>query len=707
MGGDELAREKMLKQKRERKIIAFTGTAALLAIVVNFAISAFNSYKEKRRKKDLPGSCVRINLSAAEIRKLADRIIAKSKEVHDTVASVSVDKVTYQDVISLAELEAKHFPLVQSCIFPRLVSTTEDVRKASAEAEQRIDIHVSMCSKREDVYRVVKAFASRGKWISAEFQCYIHCLVRDFEQNGLSLTLAKREEAQRLRAQMDEQSLQYIRNLNDDCNSLNFSEAELDGLPSEFLQSLDRAENGKFKVHLRSNHVSPLLELCKVGKTRKKVALAYGQRCKEVNMPLLENLVQLRHKYARLLGYENFADYAASSRMAKTSSKVFEFLENISTSLSDLAAKELAILKDQKKKDEGDSPFGIEDLLYYVKRIEEQKFNLDFGALKQYFPLNLVLHGIFKILQNLLGLRFDETSGAEVWHHDVCVFSVSDSSSGELLGYAYLDLYSREGKYGLTCVVPLQNGLLLSGGARQVPVVLLISNFHKEVGDHPALLRYSEVVNLFHEFGHVVHHLCNQATLGRFSGLRVDPDFVEIPSQLFENWCYESSILKLISGFHQDITRPIKDDICMSLQRWRHSFSALKLRQEILYCLFDQIIHSADNVDFLELFKYLHPKIMLGLPVLEGTNPASCFPHSAIGYEASCYSRIWSKVFAADIFVSKFSDALLNQYVGLQFRNKVLAPGGAKDPVESLSDFLGREPSIQAFVDSITLSSSL
>ncbi|GAB2280577.1 hypothetical protein Dimus_015204 [Dionaea muscipula] len=697
----------MSKHKGQRNLIAVTGAVAILAVAVKFAISAVISHRQKHSKKrDFPGSDVRVNLSASEIRKLADSIVAESKQVHDAVASVPVDKVKYQDIIALADLEARHFPLVQSCIFQRLVSISEDVRKASVEAELQIDMHVALCSKREDVYRVVKAFASRGEWLSAESKSYIQCLVRDFERNGLSLTLARREEVQRLRAQMDELTAQYMKNLNDDCTFLLFVETDLDGLPSEFLQNLDRADNGSFKVQLRSNIVSPILEHCKVGATRRKLALEYGKRCKDVNMPVLENLVQLRHKFARLLGYKNYADYAVDFRMAKTSSKVFEFLEDISASLSDLAARELSILKDLKNQEEGDHPFGVEDLLYYVKRVEEKEFDLDFTSLKQYFPLSLVLHGIFKIVQDILGLRFDEIPDALVWHHDVQMFSVSDSSSSEVLGYAYFDLYSREGKYGHSCVVPLQNSSLLSSGARQVPVILLISNFHKEVGDQPGLLRFSEVVNLFHEIGHVVHHLCNRAPFARFSGLRVDPDFVEIPSQVFESWCYESSILKLISGFHQDITRTIRDDICMSLKRWKHSFSALKLRQEILYCLFDQIIHSDDNVDFVELFKYLHPKIMLGLPILEGTNPASCFPHSVIGLEAACYSCIWSKVFAADIFASKFRDGLLNQYVGSQFRSKVLAPGGAKSPIESLSDFLGREPSIQAFVDNIVSSSS-
>ncbi|XP_024041357.1 probable thimet oligopeptidase isoform X2 [Citrus clementina] len=634
--------EKMSKQKRERNVLAFTGATALAVIAVNFAITAF---KRRHKKKDLQGSIVRVNLSASEILKLADKIVSKSKEVHDAVASVPLDKVTFMNVISpLAELEAQQFPLVQSCVFPKLVCTSDDVRKASAEAERKIDAHMLSCSNREDVYRVVKAVAAKGEWVSPEAKRYIQSLVRDFEGSGLNLTISKREEVQRLRDQIDELSLQYVRNLNDDKTFLLFSEADLLGLPPEFLKSLDKAENGIFKVTLKSHHVAAVLELCKVGRTRRLVAVAYGKRCGGINLSVLESLVELRHKFGRLLGYSNYADYALDLRMAKSSSKVFEFLEEISASLTDLASRELMMLKDLKRKEEGELPFGIEDLLYYIRRVEELQFDLDFGAVKQYFPVNLVLSGIFKVFQDLFGLRFEEVLDAVVWHSDVRVFSVFDLSSNDLLGYFYLDIYKREGKYVHTCVVALQNGALSSTGARQIPVALLISQIQKDIVGHPSLLRFSEVVNFFHEFGHVVQQICNRASFARFSGLRVDPDFVEIPAQLLENWCYESFSLKLISGFHQDITTPIKDEICKLLKRRRYAFSALKLKQEILYCIFDQIIHSADNVDIVELFKHLHPKVMLGLPMLEGTNPASCFPRSAIGFESACYSRIWSEV---------------------------------------------------------------
>ncbi|KAL1336485.1 hypothetical protein HN51_030841 [Arachis hypogaea] len=704
MAESEANREKMdqqMKKKGHRRLIAFTGAAAVVAIAANLALTFIKYHKDKKSsKKYLAGLYVRVNLTASEILKLADQIIAKSNKVHDSVAAVPLDKVTYSNVISpLAELQAQQFPLIQSCVFPKMVSTREDVRKASAEAEQRIDAHIDMCSKREDVYIVVKAFATKGEWINAEAKSFVQILVRDFERNGLNLTASKREELLRLRAQIDELSFRYIQNLNDDSKFLPFNEAELAGLPQEFLKCLDKSEDGKLKIYLRSHHVAAVLEFCKVGTTRRMVSRAYGNRCGEANLSILENLVQQRHKYARLLGYSNYAEYAVDVRMAKTPMKVFEFLEDLSTSLTELAMKELDTLKNLKKREEGEFPFGIEDLLYYVKRVEDQNYDLDFGELNQYLPISLVLSGIFKILQDLFGLRFEEIAGADVWHSDVRVFSVLDLGSSEILGYCYFDLFSREGKYGHTCVMALQNSALTLSGEQQIPVALLISQIQKDGNSCPGLLRFSEVVGLFHEFGHVIQQICNRSSFARFSGLRVDPDFVEIPAQLLENWCYETSCLKLISGFHQDITKPIKDDTCESIKRWRASFSALKLKQEILYCLFDQIMHSADNIDIRELFKHLHPKVMLGLPALEGTNPASCFPSSVIGYEAACYSRVWSEVFAADIFASKFCNDVVNQHAGMQFRKKVLAPGGAKDSIEVLSDFLGREPSIRAYIE--------
>ncbi|XP_013591839.1 PREDICTED: probable thimet oligopeptidase [Brassica oleracea var. oleracea] len=689
---------------KKLKLVTFTGAAGLLGLAVSFAIFAFNSHKQKSKKKGLPGcDSVCVNLSAKEILDLADQIISNSTRVHDAVASVPLNKLSYENVVlPLAELEARLLPLIQCCVVPKMLSPQDNVRKASAEAELKIDAHLLSCRKREDVYRVIRIYAAKGESIAPDAKCYLQCLVRDFEDNGLNLTTTKREEVERLKDEIDELSLRYVQNLNEDSSCLFFTEAELAGLPVEFLQSLDKTQSKEFKLTLESSHVAAILELCKIAKTRKTVAMAYGKRCGDANIPVLQKLVQSRHRLARLLGYAHFADYALDHRMSKTSTTVIRFLEDISSSLTDLAIREFSILKDLKRKEEGELPFGVEDLLYYIKRVEELQFDLDFGDIRQYFPVSLVLSGIFKICQDLFGIKIEEVTETDVWYYDVQAFAVFDSGSGKLLGYFYLDMFTREGKFSHSCVVSLQNNALFSNGACQIPVALLIAQFSKDGGGEAMPLGFSEVVNLFHEFGHVVQHICNRASFARFSGLRVDPDFREIPSQLLENWCYESFTLKLVSGYRQDITKPLVDEVCKTLKRWRYSFSALKSLQEILYCLFDQKIYSEDDVDFSQLIRSLHPKVMLGLPVVEGTNPASCFPRAVIGSEATCYSRLWSEVFAADIFASQFGDGHPNLYMGLQFRDKVLAQGGGKEAMELLTSFLGREPSTQAYIESRT-----
>ncbi|PKA49920.1 thimet oligopeptidase [Apostasia shenzhenica] len=697
----------MAKVNKVRRIVAFSGAAALTAVVVNFVISIILDQSKKWKKRDLPGCCVRVNLSASEIQKLTDSIIYKSNEIYDLVASIPLEEAIYANVIApLVDLEEYQYPLIQCCLFHKMVATSDDVRKASADAERRLDSHFQMCRKREDVYCVIKAFVRRGEWLGPEAKRYVQYLVKDYERNGANLSSSKRKEMESLKFQMEKLSLEYIQNLAKNDNFLSFSEKDLTGMPPQFIKSLDKTESGDLKVFLKSYQVLPILEYCKVGATRKFVATSYGQKCGQENLIILEKLVQLRHKFATLLGYSNYADFVAEPRMAKTSTKVFEFLEEVSNKLSHLAARELSFLRKLKVEEEGDTSFGMEDIPYYIRRAKELLFNLDLSEVREYFPLNLVLSGIFKIFQDLFGLSFVEVKDVEVWHETVLLYSIRDSSSNELLGYVYVDLLSRDGKFGHTCVLSLQNGCSSTKVARKIPVTLLIFNCTKQIDDAPVMMRFTDVIGLFHEFCHVVHHICNRASFSRFSGLGLEADFVEIPAQLLENWCYESISIEMMSGHYEDITKSVTMEMCKLLKKKRDLFSGLKLKQEIFLCLIDQIIHSSDSIDILELWNHLHPKVMVGLPLLDGTKPGSYLPRAAIGYDATCYSQLWSEVYAADIFASKFQDDLLNQHSGLQFRNKILAPGGSRDPYDILSEYLGREPSTRGFID-IKTSNSL
>ncbi|KAF3337265.1 putative thimet oligopeptidase [Carex littledalei] len=697
----------MPKEKKERRILVFTGAAALVAVGLNLLLSAINTRWKISKKKGLPGSSVLVDLSASEISKLADCIIAKSKETYDRVASIPLEKVCYDNVVSpLTDLDAQQFPLIQSCVFQWMVSASVEVRNASLEAEKRLDAHFLLSRKREDVYRVIKALLDKGGRIKPAAKRYIQNMVKEMERHGTRLSPSKRIEMERIKSQLDELSLRYIENLSSGPKYQLLSEQELAGMPHEFIKDLENID-GKRKILLTNYHVTPILEHCKVGSTRKLIATAYGQRGGKENLHILKKMVQLRIKFAQLLGYPNYADFATELRMARSSAKVFQFLEEVSSNLTELAERELNLLKDLKRKEEGDVPFGMQDLPYYMKRAEEEHlaFDFDFGEVKRYFPVNIVLSGILKIYQDLFGLRFEQITDAEVWHDTVQLFSVHDCSASELLGYFYLDIFSREGKYAHTCVVPLQNGCSTSDGTRLVAVALLLSQCPNEKDGNTALLRFTEVVTLFHEFSHVVHHICNFATFSKFSGLRSDGDFVEVPGLLLENWCYESISLKMLSGFHQDITKSITSEMCKSLKIRRDMFSGLKIKQEILLCLLDQTVHSREDVDIIELVNDMHPKVMMGIPLLEDTNPASCFPRLAVGYESVCYSYIWSQVLAANIFASKFEDDLLNHHAGLQFRKKVLAPGSTKDTLEIISEYLGWEPSIKPFIESKSRSS--
>ncbi|XP_078433640.1 zincin-like metalloproteases family protein isoform X2 [Wolffia australiana] len=655
---------------------------------------------------DLRGLNIQIYLSASQIHKQVDKIILRSTETYDLIASIPIDKVTFSSAISpLASLEADLFPLVQSCIFLRMVSTCDDIRQASADAERMLDSHFLTCRKREDVYRVISAYRDRREEVAPEVQRFIDCLIKDFERNGVALNSDKRKEFDNLRSKIDDLSLLFIKNLTLDDSFLQFGESELRGLPPQFIKSLDVVENGKLKITLRSHHISPILEHCKVGSTRKCVAVAHGTRCGKANTAILEKLVRLRKKMAQLLGYSCFADYIVEPRMARTSTRVLEFLEDISCHLTEMAMRELNVLKDLKKNEEGDFPFGAEDLRYYMKRAEEKMIDAELQTAKFLFPVDMVLSGVLKTFQELLHLEFEEVLDVDTWHDAVRLFAVMDPSSNELMGYFFLDMFSREGKYSQTCVVAVQDGSMSSGGINQTPVALLISQFPKQEDDSPVLLQFSEVLNFFHEFGHVLQHICNRATFSRFSGLRMEVDFLEIPSQMLEKWCYESICMKQISGYDQDTVKPSKEEWCCSLRRRRDLFLGLKVKEEVLFCIVDQIIHSSEEIDIEKLLKHLHPKVLLGIPLLEGTNPAACFPRFAIGYEATCYSHLWSEVVAADIYASKFQEDIMNQRAGLQFRNKVLSPGGSRDPMLIIQEYLGREPSIQAFIMSKTMSS--
>jgi len=282
-----------------------------------------------------------------------------------------------------------------------------------------------------------------------------------------------------------------------------------------------------------------------------------------------------------------------------------------------------------------------------------------------------------------------------IWFDDVRVFQVNDlNQQTDLIGYFFLDLHPRDGKYSHFACFNLQPRFKLADGVnQQYPAAAMLANFTRPTPDQPALLEHDEVETFFHEFGHVMHQLCSINTkYANFSGTRVERDFVEAPSQMLENWVWEKESLSLMTG------EPIPDDLLEKLVKSRIANAGLLNKRQILLATFDQTIHTSPHCDTFAVLKDLQQKIM-HIEITPGTNMAGSFGHLAGGYPAQYYGYLWSEVYSADMFFFKFKImGILNPQVGKEYRDKILAWGGSRDAFDMLRDFLGREPNNEAFL---------
>merc|ERR1712059_91064 len=392
-------------------------------------------------------------------------------------------------------------------------------------------------------------------------------------------------------------------------------------------------------------------------------------------------------------------------RMAKNPGTVSKFLGDLASKLKQLWEEEQQVMMKYKETEakelgfENSGKLDFWDFRYYMAMVEEKQYAVDQEKLKEYFPMEVVTAGLMDIYQRLLGLKFTRVEEGEVWHDDVEMWQVDDQATGENVGYFYLDLYPRDGKYGHACMMQLQPGCLDSEGLRQKSVVVMITNFSKPTKEKPSLLDHKEVETYFHEFGHVMHGICSQTNTSRFFGTHVERDFVEAPSHMLENWVWEEDSLRLMSSHYKDGTPLPKEMLDKLVASKNANAGGVNLRQ-IFLATFDQRLHSIEGkVDTATLIRESYKEIV-GIDTIEGTNFAATFGH-LVGYDAQYYGYMWSDVYSSDMFATRFAkEGVLNQKPGLDYRNLILKPGGSLDGFDLLRNFLGREPNEEAFLRS-------
>ncbi|KIW17173.1 hypothetical protein PV08_04364 [Exophiala spinifera] len=683
-------------------------------------------------------------------------MLAQSKKVtDDIVAQIAEKDATFQNVLlpmahdeNLQTLKAHILGFYQS------VSTDQALRDASTEAEKLMDDYSIEAAMREDVFKLVDAALKKADKLDPESQRLLQKEHKGFVRNGLNIPAGpKRDRFKEIKKRLSQLGIAFSKNLNEEKGGLWFTAEELDGVPEDVLSILKK-EGDKYWLTFKYPDLFPTLKYATNSETRKKVFVANENKCNQ-NVPLFQEAILLRDEAARLLGYPNHAAFRIEDKMAKTPKTVDDFLGDLRQRLSQGGLDEIETLKKMKKADlesrgeQFDGRYYLWDHRFYDRMMEEKDYQLDQQLISEYFPLQTTIRGMLEIFEQLFGLVFVEVVGKDrdsispsgkgddiVWHEEVQVFSVWDDEGegGGFVGYLYLDLFPRNGKYGHAANFNLQPGFLHTNGTRRYPATALVCNFSKPTAKKPSLLKHEEVTTLFHELGHGIHDLVSRTTYSRFHGTNTVRDFVEAPSQMLENWCWTPSQLRALSRHYSTLSpeyydswkeaagsnsaRPeerIPDDLIQKLIKTKNLNGALFNLRQLHFGIFDMTIHeprdhaSIESMDISETYNALRKDISKidGPEVLgEGNkwgNGQATFGHLMGGYDAGYYGYLSSLVYSTDMFYSVFRKDPMDPKEGRRYRHTVLEKGGSQDEMTTLIEFLGREPKTDPFYEELGL----
>ena len=430
------------------------------------------------------------------------------------------------------------------------------------------------------------------------------------------------------------------------------------------------------------------------------------QRGGPENTERLSDALALRERQAKLLDFSNYAEYGISRKMAKTPKRVIDFMDELKEKLTPLSDKETVVLRELKAKEQNlpleDVKIEVWDLFYYHEMLMRDKYAVDQNEVKKYFPMGSVIKGVLDVYQKVLNLEFKETDKPNIWHEDVKQYEVTDKTNGKTLGVFYLDLYPRDGKFKHYAAFGFYDRRIKDGKVL-LPVCAMVSNYEKPTKDTPSLLNHSEVETFFHEFGHIMHMISNQASYARFGLSGLLPDFVETPSMMFQNWAWKEEVLSDLSGHYKDPGKKLPSDMLKRMIDAKLlDIGTFQLRQ-VAYSLIDMTFHTAGAEDPNAVFKKVFNEVTkYDLP--EDTCFEAGFGHlmSQI-YAAGYYSYTWSQVYAEDIFTKFEENGFMDTKTGIEYRQKILAPGGSLDPDDMVKSFLGREMKTDAYMKSLGL----
>ena len=576
-----------------------------------------------------------------------------------------------------------------------------------------ISDYASSLAQNEDIYKQYQSVRDSDAFNSFDQaqQKLVDNALRDFRLSGVALPDGKKERYKEIQSELSTLSNRFEQNLLDATDHWMLhiiDEEKLSGLPDTAIAlAKDQAEQKEIEgwvFNLQAPSYIPFIMFADDRSLRQQIYQAYVTRASEMgpdagrwdNSEIIDNILALRREKAALLGFDDYVDLALQTRMAENASSVSDFLSQLAEAARPSADREFLELTAYASQD------GIEELMawdipYYSERLRQQQYEISQEDVRPWFPLERILEGLFEVVANLYGLSIKQREDVEAWHPDVQFFEIFDSN-GEPRGRFFLDLYARKGKRGGAW---MGDGISRKETAEGVqnPLAWLVTNFSPPMEGKPSLLSHDEVITLFHEFGHGLHHMLTRVAYPAVSGINGVPwDAVELPSQMMENWCWQDEVLEMISG-HYETGAPLPKDLVTRLKKAKNFQSGMLLLRQIEFAIFDLSIHRGTvAVNVQQTLDQVRDEIAVFKPPHFNRFQNSFSHIFAGGYASGYYSYSWAEVLSADAFSLFEEKGIFDPDTGRSFLENILEKGGSEDPQVLFTAFRGRKPEIEALL---------
>jgi thimet oligopeptidase len=560
------------------------------------------------------------------------------------------------------------------------VHPDEAVRTIAEEREQEISRLRTDRSLDRALYDVIAATDEPGDPDDRRLREHV---LRDFRRSGVDRDESVRDRVRAISERLTVLAQDFGRNIRDDVRSIKIRPEQLDGLPQDFVDAHPADADGLVTITTDYPDLVPFRTFAHDAQARYDMVVAALNVAWPQNDPVLAEMLELRAELAQLLGYPSWPDYDAEVKMIGSGKALGQFVDQLAAASLEPARRDYAALLERRRRDEPDAT-GLTraDSVYYEELVRREQFDVDAQEVRRYFDFAQVRAGLLETTGRLFGLRYEPRTDLALWHEDVAAYDVYTDE--KLIGRIYLDLHPREGKFKHAAHFPIAAGIAGS----QLPEGALVCNFPR------GLMEHRDVVTMFHEFGHLMHHvLAGSQRIAGFSGVATEWDFVEAPSQMLEEWAWDADVLQ---GFARDADgNPIPRELVARMRAAGEFGKGSFVHTQIFYSAVSYLLHRDRPADLTAAVRDIQRDYEL-FEFIDGTHFQAAFGHLA-GYTSAYYTYMWSKVIAKDMYSAFDTADLFEPAVARRYRDTVLAPGGSRDAAELVADFLGRPYSFDAF----------